>query len=341
MGDGEARERELDAALDETDRLEATIADLLAHARQASTGTAVTINLGSVAHEHAARWQPVFAALAARARGRRRQERARQGLARDGRPGARRAARQRASPRRGRDADHGVRGRPRRAHRPSPTAGPAWRRRSATASSSAARRGPEAPASASTSRARWRSPTTAACGLLEGEPTRFELRLPRLGALVELGAVSERELRAGVRGAARVDEQLLRDRAAVDDRIAPLVELDPLREQLGAQPVAGAGDRVDAQGAPSRRHAPRGAGERQSVGGGDRRGMGPSRAWSASSAPKTRSPLARKPDGAVGQVAGAAAGDVHRSSARAAAARHAARARPPSRRAGRRSRAGR
>jgi signal transduction histidine kinase len=60
-GDAEARERELEAALSETDRLEATIADLLAHARQASTGTAVTINLGTVAHEHAARWKPVFA----------------------------------------------------------------------------------------------------------------------------------------------------------------------------------------------------------------------------------------------------------------------------------------
>ena len=110
-GDGrrEARERELEAALGETDRLEATIADLLAHARQASAGATVTINLGSVAHEHAARWRPVFAALAARARGRGRQERARAGLARDRRPGARRAARQRAPPRQRRGADRGVR----------------------------------------------------------------------------------------------------------------------------------------------------------------------------------------------------------------------------------------
>jgi signal transduction histidine kinase len=57
----EARERELEAALSETDRLEATIADLLAHARQASAGSAVTVNLGTVAYEHAARWKPVFA----------------------------------------------------------------------------------------------------------------------------------------------------------------------------------------------------------------------------------------------------------------------------------------
>jgi signal transduction histidine kinase len=60
-GTGEARERELEAALSETDRLEATIADLLAHARQASAGNVVTVNLGTVAHEHAARWKPVFA----------------------------------------------------------------------------------------------------------------------------------------------------------------------------------------------------------------------------------------------------------------------------------------
>jgi signal transduction histidine kinase len=60
-GDARARERELEAALSETDRLEATIADLLAHARQASVGNAVTVNLGTVAHEHAARWKPVFA----------------------------------------------------------------------------------------------------------------------------------------------------------------------------------------------------------------------------------------------------------------------------------------
>ncbi|MEO8687788.1 MAG: ATP-binding protein [Solirubrobacteraceae bacterium] len=60
-GGAAARAGELEAALGETDRLETTIADLLAHARQASAGTAVTVNLGAVAHEHAARWRPVFA----------------------------------------------------------------------------------------------------------------------------------------------------------------------------------------------------------------------------------------------------------------------------------------
>ncbi len=57
----EARGPELDAALAETDRLEATIADLLAHARQASAGDPVTVNLAGVAHDHAARWRPAFA----------------------------------------------------------------------------------------------------------------------------------------------------------------------------------------------------------------------------------------------------------------------------------------
>jgi signal transduction histidine kinase len=60
-GDEEARARELDAALREADRLEATIADLLALARQASAGATVTVNVGSVAYDHAQRWRPAFA----------------------------------------------------------------------------------------------------------------------------------------------------------------------------------------------------------------------------------------------------------------------------------------
>ena len=63
--DPEARARELEAALGETDRLEATIADLLALAREASAGATATVNVGSVAHDHAERWRPAFAALAA------------------------------------------------------------------------------------------------------------------------------------------------------------------------------------------------------------------------------------------------------------------------------------
>lgn len=55
------RRRELDAALAETDRLETTIGDLLAHARQASTGKPIPVNIGSVAHEHAGTWRSIFA----------------------------------------------------------------------------------------------------------------------------------------------------------------------------------------------------------------------------------------------------------------------------------------
>jgi signal transduction histidine kinase len=59
--DSDARARELEAALGETDRLEATIADLLTLARQASAGATATVNAGSVAHDHAERWRPTFA----------------------------------------------------------------------------------------------------------------------------------------------------------------------------------------------------------------------------------------------------------------------------------------
>lgn len=59
--DPKGRRRELGAALAEADRLEATIGDLLVHARQASAGRAIDINLGSVAYEHAETWRRVFA----------------------------------------------------------------------------------------------------------------------------------------------------------------------------------------------------------------------------------------------------------------------------------------
>ena len=55
------RRRELDAALAEADRLETTIGDLLAHARQASTAEPIAVNLGGVAYDHAGTWRPVFA----------------------------------------------------------------------------------------------------------------------------------------------------------------------------------------------------------------------------------------------------------------------------------------
>jgi hypothetical protein len=57
----------------------------------------------------------------------------------------------------------------------------------------------------------------------------------------------EGESGAHVDRAPRVRSQALRNRPAVDHRVAPVVEPDQLREQLGAQPVAVARDRVDAQ----------------------------------------------------------------------------------------------
>jgi len=60
-GDGADRDEQLTAAVGEVDRLEATIAALLAHARQASTSRPETVNLGVVVHDHAARWRPLFA----------------------------------------------------------------------------------------------------------------------------------------------------------------------------------------------------------------------------------------------------------------------------------------
>jgi signal transduction histidine kinase len=61
LGDRDAAAAELQAALLEADRLETTIAALLAHARQATLGDLVTVNLASVLREHARSWEPVFA----------------------------------------------------------------------------------------------------------------------------------------------------------------------------------------------------------------------------------------------------------------------------------------
>ena len=57
---GTTREEELGAALGEVDRLEATIADLLAHARLTGADSPMTVNLGAVVHQHSARWRPAF-----------------------------------------------------------------------------------------------------------------------------------------------------------------------------------------------------------------------------------------------------------------------------------------
>ena len=51
-----------------------------------------------------------------------------------------------------------------------------------------------------------------------------------------------------------------RERRRVDDRVAPLVERDPLRKQLGAEAVCLAGDRVDAHRPSAHDSLPRGSG---------------------------------------------------------------------------------
>lgn len=55
------REEEAAAALREADRLEATIVQLLAYAREERAGRAVRLDLGRIAAEHVAAWTPAFA----------------------------------------------------------------------------------------------------------------------------------------------------------------------------------------------------------------------------------------------------------------------------------------
>src|SRR4051794_10869192 len=112
---------------------------------------------------------------------------------------------------------------------------------SGSRSSSAVTRRAAGPGSACTSRGRSPSRTTAACArwlaaLLASScgcrgPAPY--RQPQPGA--------------GPRCAVRMLTELVGKRAAADDRVAPVVQLDPLREQLGADAVAGAGDRVHLQ----------------------------------------------------------------------------------------------
>jgi len=61
VDDPALRSREVSSALAEADRLDATIGDLLSHARRGRLGERVAMNLGAIAHEHVERWRPVFA----------------------------------------------------------------------------------------------------------------------------------------------------------------------------------------------------------------------------------------------------------------------------------------
>jgi signal transduction histidine kinase len=56
----ESERAELAAALGEVDRLESTIADLLAYAREARAGEAVALDLADLARRHAATWTVLF-----------------------------------------------------------------------------------------------------------------------------------------------------------------------------------------------------------------------------------------------------------------------------------------
>jgi signal transduction histidine kinase len=60
LDDRATRAREIDAALGETDRLEATIAELLAHARSADGDGAATVDLAAIVADHYATWRRVF-----------------------------------------------------------------------------------------------------------------------------------------------------------------------------------------------------------------------------------------------------------------------------------------
>ena len=144
-------------------------------------------------------------------------------------------------------------------------------------------------------------------------------------------AEPEGQHRADGDGAAGVVEERVRDAAVADDRVAPVVEVDQLGEQLGAHPVAVAGDPVDLE--LDVRHSPVGspwlvdpiprsrrrAGRHQAT-------LRPSasspplcpklhwrwRWWSFHSASKTWSELEQLADGAVGMAARAATGDLLR-----------------------------
>jgi signal transduction histidine kinase len=60
LDDAPTRAREIDAALAETDRLEVTIAELLAHARRADPQVASVIDLAAIVADHATTWRRVF-----------------------------------------------------------------------------------------------------------------------------------------------------------------------------------------------------------------------------------------------------------------------------------------
>ena len=104
--------------------------------------------------------------------------------------------------------------------------------------------------------------------------------------------------------------------AALDDRVAPVVELDPFGQELGADAVADAGGRVDARACASSRSPPPAAARGRQPAGPRRAAARAAVAGAArTSAAKTSQRASQQPHGAVGMAAGAAALDLaaHRS----------------------------
>src|SRR5580700_4614860 len=101
----------------------------------------------------------------------------------------------------------------------------------------------------------------------------------------------QRERRAGVGGALRVGFEACRDRVAFDDRVTPLVQLDALGEQLRAEAVTDAVDRVHAKTHHTRAGTAVGI---SSTGAAAHASQGPWRAWSSNSAANVRSAVETK-----------------------------------------------
>ena len=102
-----------------------------------------------------------------------------------------------------------------------------------------------------------------------------------------------------------VVEEIVRDGARRDDRIAPVIELDQLGQQLGAHPVPVAGDPVDGEGRASSRSGHQAARPRRAP-----LVQVRDRSWRSKSSAKDPQRAVEKPDRAVGVLAGAAAGEL-------------------------------
>src|SRR5580698_284297 len=116
---------------------------------------------------------------------------------------------------------------------------------------------------------------------------------PGIG-LIGPGGKQQREGRAGRHRAPGQRNQLVRHRAGGDDRVAPRVGGDELGQQLNAQAMGLAGDRVHPQPRAALAHRPwlPGSVGMGSMGDALARAHGPPRAWARTSSPNTSSALA-------------------------------------------------